>query len=140
MPGGFRELENITADLGLEAWGSDLEHAIISTVQGLISLILEFPVSDQHLNKAINIKAQSLPSLLVRFLNEIIYLEETEGFIPVRITRLKVSGNTLQATLSGAVFDPQVHTLKAHIKAATYHGLEIAEKEDEVRIKVIFDV
>ena len=35
MIGGFRELENITADLGIEAWGFGLEDAFTSAVHGL---------------------------------------------------------------------------------------------------------
>lgn len=140
MPGGFKELENITADLGLEAWGSDIEEAITSTAQGLISLLTLPSTSKQHLSRSIRIEAESLQGLLVGFLNEIIYLEDAEDFIPGRITSLRVGGNSLQATLYGEHFDPQVHVLNAHIKAATYHGLEIVQKEDIVRIKVIFDV
>ncbi len=140
MFGGFRELENITADLGIEAWGPRLEDAFASTVHGLASLISDLPGGDQPLTRHIRIEAESLPSLLVQFLNEIIYLEDTQSFLPGRNTHLKIQDNNLNATLTGARFDPEIHTLNAHIKAATYHGLEIREGGDEVRIKVIFDV
>ena len=140
MPGGFRELENITADLGIEAWGTDLEDAFASAAHGLASLLSELPGSDQPLTRKIRIQAGTLPSLLVQFLNEIIYMEETQSFLPGRITHLKIRNNDLEATLTGAIFDPEIHTLNAHIKAATYHGLEIVEEGDEVRVKVIFDV
>ena len=140
MIGGFRELENITADLGIEAWGFGLEDAFTSAVHGLASLLSDSSGSDHHLTRKIRIQAGSLPSLLVQLLNEIIYLEDTENFLPGKITRLKIRNNRLDATLTGAIFDPEIHTLNAHIKAATYHGLEIVEEGDEVRVKVIFDV
>ena len=140
MSGGFRELENITADLGIEAWGLGLEDAFVSTVHGLASLISDLSGGDQPLTRKIRIQAGSLPSLLVQLLNEIIYLEDTESFLPGKITHLKIRNNHLDATLTGAIFDPEIHTLNAHIKAATYHGLEIVEEGDEVRVKVIFDV
>jgi SHS2 domain-containing protein len=140
MSGGFRELENITADLGIEAWGLSIEDAFASTVHGLASLISDLSGGDQPLARKIRIEAGSLPSLLVQLLNEIIYLEDTEYFLPGKITHLKIRNNHLAATLTGAIFDPEIHTLNAHIKAATYHGLEIVEKGDEVRVKVIFDV
>ncbi len=140
MSRGFRELENITADLGIEAWGADLEDAFASSAHGLASLLSDLPGSKQPLTRKIRIEAESLPSLLVQFLNEIIYLEETENFLPGRVTHLKILNNDLDATMTGAIFDPEIHTLNAHIKATTYHGLEIVEEEDEVRVRVIFDV
>ena len=140
MSKGFRELENITADLGIEAWGTDLEDAFASSAHGLASLLSDLPGGDQPLTRKIRIEAESLPGLLVQFLNEIIYLEETEDFLPGRVTHLKILNNDLDATMTGAIFDPKIHTLNAHIKATTYHGLEIVEEEDEVRVRVIFDV
>ena len=56
------------------------------------------------------------------------------------MAHLNITNCTLDAALSGVIFDPEIHSINAHIKAATYHGLQIEEKEDEVRIKVIFDV
>ncbi len=140
MSRGFRELENITADLGIEAWGADLEDAFASSAHGLASLLSDLPGGDQPLTRKIRIEAESLPSLLVQFLNEIIYLEETEDFLPGKVTHLKILNNDLDATMTGAIFDPKIHTLNAHIKATTYHGLEIVEEENEVRVRVIFDV
>ena len=140
MPGGFRELDNITADLGIEAWGPDIEGAFANTVQGLASLLSDLPDKDQPLTRTIQIEGESLPSLLVRFLNEIIFLEETEGFLPGRVSDLAISGNTLKAVLSGATFDPEIHTMNAQVKAATYHGLEIDQTGQKVTIRVIFDV
>ena len=140
MSKGFKELDNITADLGIEAWGPRLEDAFASAVQGLAFLLSDLPEHDQPLTRKIRVKADSLPSLLVQLLNEIIYLEETQNFLPGKITHLKITNNSLDTTLTGAIFDPERHVLNAQIKAATYHGLEIEEKENSFKIKVIFDV
>lgn len=140
MSDGFRELENITADLGIEAWGKNLEGAFASTAHGLAFLLSDPPENDWPVTRNIKVEAPSVASLLVQFLNEIIYLEDTDGFLPGRVTSLQIRNNTLEADLSGYVFDPDIHELKSHIKAATYHGLDITEEEDCVRIRVIFDV
>ena len=137
---GFRELENITADMGIEAWGSSLEDAFVSAADGLAALLSDLPSGDHPLTRKVRIQAESLPSLLVQFLNELVYLEETQGFLPGKITHLKIHNDNLDATVTGALYDPGVHSINAQIKAATYHGLEIRENGDEVRIKVILDV
>ncbi|MGD8352692.1 MAG: archease [Pseudomonadota bacterium] len=140
MSGGFAELENITADLGLKAWGPSVQDAFASAARGLAQLIADPPASALPLTRKIQIDAPNLPSLLVRFLNEIIYLQETEGFLPGDVTSLEITDNNLEAILKGVIFDPKMHNINAHIKAATYHGLEIGQEKGEVRIKVIFDV
>lgn len=140
MSGGFRELENITADIGIEAWGPGLENAFSSTALGLASLISEPSESGVPLTREIRIESGSLPGLLVGFLNEIIYLQETEDILLRRVTRLEIRDNCLDASITGVLFDPAVHTLSAHIKAATYHGLTIDQSGERVTINVIFDV
>jgi len=140
MSRGFRELENITADLGIEAWGHSLEDAFSSAAHGLASLLSELPGGEQPLEKDIHLEADSLSTLLVQFLNEIIYLEETQDFLPGAVKHLTLTGNRLDATLTGAAYDPGIHTLNAQVKAATYHGLEIEKEGERVTIKVIFDV
>jgi SHS2 domain-containing protein len=140
MSRGFRELENITADLGIEAWGFSLEDAFASAAHGLASLLSELPEDNQPLTRQIRIEAESLPSLLVQFLNEIIYLEETQDFLPGAVKHLTLTGNRLNATLTGAAYDPEIHTLNAQVKAATYHGLEIDQSGQQVKVRVIFDV
>jgi SHS2 domain-containing protein len=140
MQGGFTELENITADIGIEAWGSTLEDAFASAANGLARLMSDLPADLQTLTRNIQVQAGSLSSLLVQFLNEIVFLEETEGFLPAEVTNLTLRSGSLNATLSGFIFDPGIHSMNAHIKAATYHGLEIDQSGERVTIKVIFDV
>ena len=140
MQGGFKELENITADLGIEAWGTDLEGAFSSTAQGLAYLLSDQPSRKQSESRQIRIEADTLPSLLVQFLNEIVFLQETEDFLPGAVTDLTMSRTSLDATLTGGIFDPKLHDINAHIKAATYHGLKIEQTSERVTIKVIFDV
>jgi SHS2 domain-containing protein len=140
MSRGFIELDNITADIGIQAWGADLEEAFISAALGLASLLTDLPRGEGTLSREIRIETESLQSLLVQFLNEIIFLEEAEGFITCGVNNLKIKDNTLQTTLSGVLFDPALHTVNTHIKAATYHGLTIDETGEDTKISVIFDV
>jgi SHS2 domain-containing protein len=140
MPGGFKELENITADLGIKAWGPDLEGAFSSTARGLACLLSDQPFRRQTVTRQIRIEAGSLHSLLIQFLNEIIYLQETEDFLPGAVSNLTIRGLRLDAILAGDTFDPELHDINTHIKAATYHGLEIEQSSEGVTIKVIFDV
>jgi SHS2 domain-containing protein len=140
MAAGFKEMDGITADLGIEAWGETLEEVFIQAALGLAALMTDLTESGNTVNRILLIEAPSIPDLLVKFLNEIIYLEEVEGFILYDIPELSIGDTGLEATLSGMTFDPSRHTINAHIKAATYHGLTIDETPGEVRVRVIFDI
>ena len=140
MPGGYRELPDITADLGIEAWGSGLEEAFSSTIRGLATLMSDVPASRHPLVRHIHIESASLESLLVQLLNEIVFLEETENFLPGEVAALSIRGSSVDVSIEGDTFNPEIHNIGAHIKAATYHGLKILEEGNTFRIRVIFDV
>lgn len=140
MACGFKELDGITADLGIEAWGETLEEMFIQAGLGLAAAIAELPADSNSIIKDISIEAPSIPDLLVKYLNEIIYLEEVDGFLLHHIPDFSIKGTHLKATLTGVTFDPALHCINTHIKAATYHGLVIEEMPGEVRVRVIFDI
>lgn len=140
MTSGYRELEGITADAGIEAWGNNITEAFIGAAEGLASLIAKMPDEKLTGTESISVHGENLSALLVKFLNEMIYLEEVRNLIPGKVKRLWINGPNLFAVVrcaDGSTVDP---TERGHIKAATYHGLEINQTEAEVRIKVIFDV
>jgi len=140
MARGFRELEGITADVGLEAWGPTVEESLIQAGNGLASLISAIETLTEDISVEIEITAHDLPGLFVNFLNEIIFLAETSNFLPLRIVSLHIDGTALSARMKGCRYRPGIHTRNLCIKAATYHGLAIEETDGKVTVRVIFDV
>ena len=141
MTTGYKEMEGITADAGIEAWGDTMEEAFRAAAEGLISLLAEIP--EERVGKSIvpvMVKDNELPSLLVKFLNELIFLEEARGLIPAKISRLWIKGSNLFCTIQCVPADSVDPATRTQVKAATYHGLEIKKEENGVRIKVIFDI
>ena len=74
-------------------------------------------------------------TLLAEWLSELVYLAETEGFVPTRAERLELTGNALEATVVG-----RRASLPHLVKAVTYHRLDIWEEDETWRARVIFDV
>lgn len=140
MPAGFRELDGITADVGIEAWGDSLQAAFASAAMGLFHLMADPSVNTRSETRQVEIQADTLPALLVRFLNEIIFLDETDDFIPAGVVSLDIRGDRLRASLEGQTMNAASQARTGHIKAATYHELEIRDSGDGFRIRVIFDV
>lgn len=140
MAGGFEDLENVTADLGIRAWGQSLEEAIANMAAALFSLISDTSFLSGEKSKTISVNADDTPGLLVNFLNNIIFLEDTEGFLPKSMKISNLDPTELTAVTTGDIFDPSRHFVKNQVKAATYHGLRVDRTPEGYKIEVIFDV
>ena len=44
------------------------------------------------------------------------------------------------ATVKGEKYDPEKHTKTTHVKAITYHEMEVHEEENNYWIKVLVDI
>jgi SHS2 domain-containing protein len=87
-------------------------------------------------NDEVVVDAADREALLVEWLNELVFRSEVSkvDFTGIEITRL--SDRQLAATIRGT----RVERLRNPVKAATYHGLSIADRAGEVTAKVILDV
>jgi len=73
---------------------------------------------------------------LVHWLNELIYLAETERWVGVEFAVTRATETELGMRLRGVVVDEA----PARVKAATFHGLRIAVVSDGVEADVVLDV
>jgi len=73
--------------------------------------------------------------LLVDLLNELVFLAETEAFVPERLERLELSDDGLHATVAGRIGDP-THL----VKAVTLNRLSLAEEGGAWHGRVVLDV
>jgi SHS2 domain-containing protein len=83
----------------------------------------------------VNISAPDLPALLAEWMNELVYLAETDGFVPERVEQLRLVDSRLQAEIGG-----QRHIPRNPVKAVTYHDLEMHDVEGVWYARVVLDV
>lgn len=131
---GFREKEH-TADWELEVWASDLPGLLVEAARGMYWLMGARLEQGVRLQRNLEFNGDDNESRLVSFLQELLYLCETErlGFDQFAIT---VDGNHGRAELSGA---PLIH-LGKEIKAVTYHNLAVHETSKGLQTTLVFDV
>jgi len=125
------------ADIGLEVYGKSMEELYKNAVLGLFSLIVE--ADDVKAEKGRRFDMEANGDTLIVFLNELLYMWDTEGFIPVDFA-LKVDDKRLSGTVIGGIFDPSKHTAKQEIKAVTYHGFSVSKSESGFVARFIVDV
>ena len=133
------EIVNHTADVGIIAYGADMSQAFANAARALFSLITELDDVDEVLHRDIELTATDEESLLVEWLNELIYQFDTEGIIFKRFDIIQLGNTQLKARSYGEKVDSSKHKLKTGVKAATYHMLKV-DKGDGCKVQVLFDI
>ena len=132
----FEELEH-TADRALKFFGSDLQELLLNAAAGMNSLLgTKYDASCPREEKLIELKAIDAESLLVEWLSELAYWAETELLVFHQFDLHSVSSTHVAATIHGS----RVEQIERHIKAVTYHNLEIIKTDEGLTATVVFDV
>ncbi len=125
-----------TADLALWVKGENLVDLFETAARGMFSLLTDLKGIKEEETRQIQLEGENWEDLMVRWLNELLYLQEN-GYLFSRFKILNLTPYHLQAILKGEKIKPH-HSIQTEIKAATYHGLRIDEKNPEITL--IFDV
>ena len=137
---GYRYLEHMT-DVFIEVTGSTLEEAFANVGVSVIDTMVDVNLIDEKTEKKIQINVKDLNHLLYNWLEEIIILTITEGFVPKRfsVKITKKDDYELVATLYGEELDFKKHHFKVEIKSPTFHLMEI-KQEKEVVMRFLLDL
>ena len=138
------EILDHTADVGFELATSTLEALFEEARRALLMIVFERPPESGVEERAVLLTAPDLETLLVRWLNELIYLTQDAGFVPARadveIWEADTTGRVLEARLAGAILRLEEYGWQGEIKSATFHGLDVVFKDGAWRARVILDV
>jgi len=132
---GFREHAH-TADWELEVWAPDLSVLLEQAARGMYALSGVRLQAGMRLTRTIDLQTMDAESLLVRFLSELLWLEQEEG-LGFDTFNLHLEGEqNLHAELGGAA----IAILNKEIKAVTYHNLAVQHTPNGLRVNIVFDV
>jgi SHS2 domain-containing protein len=133
------ELLEHTADIGIVAYGANLKQAFSHAAEGLFSLIIDLDTVREKSVRPVKVSATDIELLLASWLNELIYIFDTEYLVFKRFEITEITGEQLTAKCYGEKVNRRRHELKRNVKAATYHKLRV-EKDNGYRVQVLFDV
>ena len=133
------EIIDHTADVGVVAYGDNISQAFSNAARALFSLITELDSVAEVVYRNTELTATDEESLLVEWLNELIYLFDTENIVFKRFDVTVLLDVRLRARSYGEKVDSLRHRLKTGVKAATYHMLRV-EKGNGCQVQVIFDI
>jgi SHS2 domain-containing protein len=87
-----------------------------------------------------SLEAPNLEELLVSWLNEFLFLFETQELLFSRFDIKNLNPNGLEAMVWGEKYTPEKHLIKRIIKAVTFHKLAITEKNGQWQTQIIYDL
>lgn len=136
---GHKRWEEVdhTADWSIRVYGRDLAELLENAAYGMTAILGgqqsgESPVETWRFR----LSALDAETLLIDWLTELIWLIEKENVLFSQFVVEKVGDMTVEARatgMAGAAF-------AKHIKAATYHHLNIRQAEDGLETVIVFDV
>ena len=91
------------------------------------------PGADER--RTVTASAADRPALLAAWLEELVFLAESQGFEPARVETLELGPDGLRAVVAGRLGDPP-----PLVKAVTYHRLSFEPRGRGYRASVVLDV
>ena len=128
------EWRSHTAEIEL-ALAAGSEEEIFAEALEAFGRLIELADDGSAARHEIELVAHDRGALLVEWIDELIYLADTESFVPDRVEALELRPNGLRARLAGRSthFDPLV-------KAATWHDLRFERSDGGWEARIVLDV
>ena len=134
------EIIDHTADIGIIAYGKDVKELFSNAALALFSLITEPENIEEKSHLNLKVRSEDRDSLLVEWLNELIYFFDAKHILCNRFDIESLTHNELKAICYGEGFDPMKHKIKRGVKAATYHMLKLDKNNDGYKAQIILDI
>lgn len=131
---GWEEMAH-TADIAIHVWGDSLADLFVQAAKGMFGVMASVGDSVQR-EITVALEAADEVTLLVDWLNELLYLQEREQMIFCDFTLEEMAPTSLRAKVRGC----RIEEIDEHIKAATYHMLSITPTNGGYEAEIVFDV
>lgn len=133
---------NHTADLKVRAYGKTLEEAFANAAIGGFDFLTDTSKIKKKTEKKISIKSKRIEALLYDFLEELLFLLDTESFIISDFKDMKIKQAKdefeLKCTAQGDNY--KNYEVKGDIKAITYSEMSIKKEKDVYVVELVFDI
>lgn len=136
MAKNFEFLEH-TADVKFQAWGKTIEEAFSGCALAISRTLCKEDIKKKKVYR-IKVFGQDNESLLYNFIEELLYLVDTENFLPAKVKEIKIKDNNLVAKIIGD--NSEKYEIKNYIKSPTYNDMFVKKEKDKWVVQVVIDV
>jgi len=133
----FQEIEH-TADRAFRVTGRDLTALLENAARAMQALDKDEagPTAERLETREIEVEGVDGESLLVNWLNEILYLEQVHHLVCEQFHIYDLKNHWLRARVESRKCDRS----HIHIKAVTFHNLKIRETSEGLEAEIVVDV
>jgi len=139
MAGRFEFVDH-TGDLGVRVFGETLPRLFEQAAEALTFILTDPQRIRIKQSRRLLLEAKTDEELLVTWLNELLYLFDTEGLLFSICNVFSIHDHRLEALAQGEIYVESRHPIKTAVKAATYHQLKIENRQGIWTAQVIFDL
>jgi len=132
---GYHEIEH-TADTALHVWAPDLSLLFIEAAKGTNYLAGVTIDEGGEYIRLLMLEASDLESLLVKYLEEILFLGEHDG-LGFDQFEVDISEDYL---LRSKVQGARIGQKRKEIKAVTFHNMNVKKTDKVYEVTIVFDV
>jgi len=133
----YRFLEHM-ADVKFSADGPTIEEMFISAADALNETIRgDIKILEQE-KKSFEVEGKDRESLLYNFLEEFLFLLDSEDFLTARIESVEIKENKLNCVVVGD--SAEKYKFTNDVKAVTYNDMFVREKGERFECQVVLDV
>jgi SHS2 domain-containing protein len=136
------EFFEVTADVGFHSYGKTMEEAFENAALAMFEVMTDTTKIEPLIVKEIMIESEDPMALLYDWLDELIFLHDSEYLIfnsfNIEIQKINENLYHLKGTAQGETFNPEKHESREDVKAVTYHLMDIKEENGFI-FRVILD-
>tara|TARA_Y100000310_G_C20078607_1_gene532742 strand:- start:40 stop:447 length:408 start_codon:yes stop_codon:yes gene_type:complete len=133
----YKFLEH-TAEVKFHVEGSSLERAFVDAAMALGETIVGKQKINNKISKEIEVKGKDNERLLYNFLEEILFLLDSEDFVISSVNSIKIESGSLVAVVLGD--KASEYDFSNSVKAITYSEMKVVEEAGKTIIEGVFDV
>jgi SHS2 domain-containing protein len=129
-----------TADKGIIVHADRLTELFAGAAVGMFAGMYALEGVVPSLSREVSVTGADRESLLVAWLQELIFWFEVEDEVYTEADVHEVTETSLSAAVRGRKLGPDIVQIGAAVKAVTYHGLSLRQVEDGWEAVLLFDV
>jgi len=124
-----------TADAKFKAYGKNLNEQFENAALAMFSIMFDIEKIKPVAEKKIEIKGIDIKAILYNFLEELLFLLDSQGFV---LSQAKVSINKSKKTLTAVLKGDKAANYQSHggVKAVTYAEMKILKNYVQVVVDV----
>lgn len=136
------EYFEVTAEVGIRAWGESLSEAFVEAARALFELMVNTTAVRAERSVSIELHAESPEMLLADWLNRLLLERDRTGcvFANFQVMITTPDGLTLIGQASGEPLDRERHDPRIDVKAVTYNGLQVLRHLQKVQVECVLDI